>query len=428
MAEEAENEVQENVDPEEDPEFNETDEQEDETEVGDEENDPMRLSKEEFNKLSREVRRKSNVGGRTKIRRLYDPYNPSDPRNPPVENGESYVEDEEPVKEDEPLTEKIEDYQQETPKKPGEEYEDPEKRIIVVTEEEYEQENSDENEPDEETRQNLIDVWQDEENAAKLNEAIAKYPKADVVVTNKAAYLFRDIPLYKIEPILLAVVILFGLFFSVLSILGVMDMMFLIVPFILVSALSGGIWIFKFLNYMPNKERRIGIKVFSSGGVALFCEKLKDNKISFNKNSESSVVTNLRAHTDVFSGHPFVVAIENHFENIDILKLLKGKINPRTSAKMIAALDEAMAHGVRSERMKNTLMGKQVDNTILVVLLAAVLLLLGWYIFFMAAPMNDSIQALSNSVSALPNELKAVLATQTTSTTGQNVDISQGGG
>ncbi len=296
--------------------------------------------------------------------------------------------------------------------------------VTIVTEEELEKEKAQEDNTD--NREIVTAIWNKEENKERLDKKMRENKNPDVIVTEKAAYLFREIPLYKIEPIVLAITIVSGIFIGVLVFLGVLDSMFSLLSFGLLAVISGGIWLFKFINYKPNKNKRIVLKIFNSGGVALCCEKIKDNKIQFNRNTEPSVITNLRAHTDVYSGHPFIIAIEDHFENIDVLKTVKGKISSRTSGKVMAALDEAHQQGVRSERMKNMMLGKQLDNSWLLIGIIIVILLLGYYIWFMAAPMIDSIAALGESISVLSSNVSGFTATSVIASTG--VDVTQGSG
>jgi len=220
-------------------------------------------------------------------------------------------------------------------------------------------------------------------------------------------FLLRDLRLFKIELWLLIVPIITGLFIGLLSFLNVIPMVFNIASFAIMAMVAGGIFLFKRMNYMPNRERRLVQRFYQSGQSFITCEIIPKGKVSYGNKLAPSIVTNLVAHTEGYSGQPLVLSYEGHYENLNINKVMKGIIDPLSASAMNDALDEAGNEAVRLERLKNMIAGKDINNTTLLMAIAVVGVILVAYIWFVALPQTDTLKAIQIGVEAIPAAIKA---------------------
>jgi len=294
----------------------------------------------------------------------------------------------------------------------------------IITEEEYEEEQDSEGFK----AKKKID-WKSPVNEKSVNEAIEKNPDVEIISTDNSLFLVRELPFIKFEHIALISAIGFGSFISGLAYFDILAPKVAILSFIIVSLVSASFLIMKRVFYLPNKTRKLILRLYGNGLTMLSCEKLfMGNKVSFSKNAEPSVVTNLRAHTELFSGHPLILAIEGYYENLDINKLMGGKISARSSSKVIATLDEANALGVKKERLKNMNVERVKDNPLLLVGVLLIIIILVGAIVTIGLPAVDSLKELQGSIASLADVVSKLqpVITQTAQNTGEQI-VNAGG-
>jgi hypothetical protein len=263
---------------------------------------------------------------------------------------------------------------------------------VVLTEEAYEQE------------QEKQEIVEDEKLASKQ----IPIPDAPDYDPSQALYLIRDMWLYKNEPI----VLIFG---SVLSAAMVVFAYLKIIPlelgflsFGMMLLMTWGVWLIKRQFFLPNKGKRMIARVYQSGQLFITCEKLKEGRVNFGKSSEDAVVTNVVAHTEGYSGQPFILAYEGHYENLNMNRVMKGYINPRSSAKVNAALDKAYDKGVKDQQMMTKLAGQDVTNGTLMLAIGIIGLILIGYIWLIAMPQAETLEAIKKGVEAIPSAIAAL--------------------
>lgn len=260
---------------------------------------------------------------------------------------------------------------------------------VFVTEEEYEELKADEERQlDEKLKGNPVNI-----------------PATSDYNQDASLYLLRELRLFKIEMWLLIVPIITGLFIGVLSFFNVIPMIFNIASFAIMAVVAGGLYIFKKMNYMPNKEKRLVERIYQSGQVFITCEKIKDGKVKFGGTAEPSTVTNLVAHVEGYSGQPLVKCYEGHYENLNVNKVMKSIINARSSRFVNDLADEAGNEGARLERLKNTIAGKDINNGILLVAIALIGIILVAYIWLVALPQTDTLVAIQKGIENLPTAI-----------------------
>lgn len=238
---------------------------------------------------------------------------------------------------------------------------------------------------------------------------------------NNSLFLLRDLRLCRIEHWLLLVPIISGIFIAIFSFFEVIPMFFNIISFALCAVTALGIYFYKKMNYMPNKEKRLVQRIYQSGQSFISCEKIKENKVTFGENAEGTVVTNLVSHIEGYSGQPLIVAYEGHYENLSISQIMKGLINPRSSSKVKAALDESYTKGIRDERMKNEALGKDIGNGVVLAGIGLIIIILVAYIVLFALPQTEILQAIQKGIEGLPAVVKS--ATVAVSSNAQVVDL-----
>jgi len=152
----------------------------------------------------------------------------------------------------------------------------------------------------------------------------------------KTTYLFKELPLFSLEPFILIGVLMvsIGLYFA-----GALDIIHnggfyallvaLLVPFAL--------WFIKWLKYMPRGNKVIFLKGFASTGIYLSVGAMPiDRLIHFDKNDDipPAAINNPKEHFELCSGRPLIIGFEGYSSNISLSHLLKGSISTQSAKEL----------------------------------------------------------------------------------------------
>jgi hypothetical protein len=259
------------------------------------------------------------------------------------------------------------------------------------------------NYPDEKLKEALTAFMEAQEKPKKnpLNGFLEG--QKEILVTPKQQYLFKELPFFKVEPIFYAVATLIALAVIGLSAFGFLALEFLVIPTALFLVVVWGLWFLKRFLYLPRKNRHPILKIFKSGIGLISCEEPKENKVKVGKNLVN--VTNMRAHTEGYTGHPLLIAFEDYWQNLNLGKMLEGKASKQNADDVQALLDEAKEQGARTERLKAQ---SNVRNTLtdpLFWVTAITLLVLIGSVFFVHMPMQDTMKEMKESIDSLNGTL-----------------------
>jgi len=143
-----------------------------------------------------------------------------------------------------------------------------------------------------------------------------------------------------------------------------------VIPFLVII----GFYVYRLMVFTPRGNRHMTARVFSTGGVRLSVDKIKNNSIKFSSGvmGEAMKIVNPKKHWLTNIGKPFIVLFEGDDSNAD-LNMIAGDVSDK-SKDTNSVNDSMFDFGVRWERKMKEKAGQFLTptNIILIIILGAV--------------------------------------------------------
>jgi len=136
---------------------------------------------------------------------------------------------------------------------------------------------------------------------------------------------------------------------EVANLIGNINSAILIVVAIPILVLLG-FYLYRFLFFMPRKNRYLTARVDRTGAIKLSVDTLKDNEMPYSNSgmTEKMKVNNPRKHWLANTGKPFIILFEGDDANAD-LNVMAGNVSEK-SKELNTVNENAIAYGRRIEK------------------------------------------------------------------------------
>ncbi len=187
--------------------------------------------------------------------------------------------------------------------------------------------------------------------------------------------LFKELPFFKYEPVLLIAVIVISFFVIVAGMLEMVeDGMF--IAYMMIVGFSIVMFLIKQIFFLPTGKKIFIERVLESGGVHIsVANPPKDNVVEYSKNRMEIPPTRIERynkHFEVYTGKPYIKTCQGQDLNYSVNELFEGKTE-KTAQEVEALIEKARDNGYITGmgialKMKDSL--KNPMSIILVIMLA----------------------------------------------------------
>ncbi len=166
-------------------------------------------------------------------------------------------------------------------------------------------------------------------NKQKDKESIYKAPPENKV--------FKELPLWNLEPFIMVGLLIIVVGMLILDRLGLATgISFHAAAFALI--VSWGLFLIKWILFMPRKNKPIVIRVLEGGGMTIKAETIPSTRqIWFTKKDDKEIppvnITDFNKHREITTGSPVIVVAEGTSNNIDIIESISEQGEKRKSDK-----------------------------------------------------------------------------------------------
>jgi len=196
--------------------------------------------------------------------------------------------------------------------------------------------------------------------------------------------LFKELPFFKLEPILIVVVIMASVVSLVLEAIGLIQGIALMVSFSLIAFILT-MFFAKWIAFLPRGRKLFVEKSLEGGGIQVaIMAPPKDNKIHFSSNdleNPPAAIDRYNKHYEFYTGKPWVKVAQNHSPNYSVSELFEGKMD-KTAKENEAILHQTYDTGLLDGigialRMKGSLKQPITIIAIATLILMVILIVLG---------------------------------------------------
>lgn len=168
---------------------------------------------------------------------------------------------------------------------------------------------------------------------------------------------------------------------EVANLVGTLNSAILIIVAVPILVLLG-FYVYRFLFFMPRKNRYLTARVDRTGAIRLSVDALKDNEMSYSNTglSEKMKIINPRKHLLANTGKPFIFLFEGDDANAD-LNIMAGNVSEK-SKEINTVNENAIAFGRRLEKYISDKSNDLLHNPLFYMMLAimAILIIIGFLI------------------------------------------------
>ena len=160
--------------------------------------------------------------------------------------------------------------------------------------------------------------------------------------------LFKELPFFKLEPILIVIVIMVSIVSLVLEAIGLIQGIALMVSFSLIAFILT-MFLTKWFAFLPRGRKLFVEKSLEGGGIQVaIMAPPKDNKIHFSSNdleNPPAAIDRYNKHYEFYTGKPWVKIAQGRSPNYSVSELFEGKMD-KTAKENEAILHQTYDTGL----------------------------------------------------------------------------------